>query len=166
MKVVVYMACLLFLLLACPAQAQTSVYRGVVSVKENKVEQEGNKLTLDIEISVCGLSVGRYQTLTLMPMLRAGRDSLLLQPIVLNGANKQKMYERILAFKGKTVADDGAYVVLKNDPLLIQQIDYKKIIPYRPWMKGSQLVLVGLLNNYEGGTEQTFVNVLTGELKF
>lgn len=166
MKVLAYMGCLFFLLLTYPAQAQTSSYRGVVSVKENKVEQKGNTLTLDVEISVCGLSVGRYQTLTLMPMLRAGKDSLLLQPIVLNGTNKQKMYDRTLAFKGKSVADDGAYVVLKNDPLLIRQIAYKKIIPYRPWMKGSQLVLVGLLNNYEGGTEQTFVNVLTDELNF
>lgn len=166
MKVLVYTVCLLFVLLVSPAHAQTSAYRGVVSVKENKVELEGNKLSLDVEISLCGLSVGRYQTLTLMPMLRAGKDSLLLQPIVLNGANKQKMYERTLAFKGKRVADDGAYVVLKNDPLLIQQISYKKVIPYRPWMKGSQFVLVGLLNNYEGGTEQTFVNVLTEELKF
>ena len=62
---------------------------------------------LNLQIDLSGLSVGRYQSLAIAPMLREGRDSLKLQPIVVNGANKQKMYERTLAFKGKVVADDG-----------------------------------------------------------
>lgn len=143
------------------AQAQTTIYRGMVSVKENKVGVEDNVLTLNMDISLCGLSVGRYKTLTLIPMLRAGKDSVLLQPVVVNGVNKQKMYARTLAFKGKEAADAGAYVVLKNDPSLIQQVSYKKAIPYQPWMKNAQLILVGEVCNYNGSPQQTFVNVLT-----
>lgn len=143
------------------AQAQTTIYRGMVSVKENKVGVEDNVLTLNMDISLCGLSVGRYKTLTLIPMLRAGKDSVLLQPVVVNGVNKQKMYGRTLAFKGKEVADAGAYVVLKNDPSLIQQVSYKKAIPFQPWMKNAQLILVGEVSNYNGSPQQTFVNILT-----
>lgn len=165
MKTLFYSFVLFLGIWACPAHAQTSIYRGIVSVKENQVELQGNTLSLNVDIDICGLSVSRYQSLMLIPMLRDGKDSLLLQPIVINGANKQKMYERTLVFKGKAVADDGAYVVLKSDPSLIQQVTYKKTLPFQPWMKGSQFVLVGLLNNYEGYTIQTFVNVLTDDLK-
>ena len=35
---------------------------------------------------------------------------------VLNGANKQKMYDRTLVFEGKKAADGDAYTVIKNTP--------------------------------------------------
>lgn len=85
----------------------------MVYVRENSIEQQGDNLMLNLQIDLSGLSVGRYQSLAIAPMLREGRDSLKLQPIVVNGANKQKMYERTLAFKGKVVADDGGYLVVK-----------------------------------------------------
>ena len=100
MKTFIYI-CLLVIGLVLPAGAQVPIqsYRGQVSVKQNRIEREGNSLRLDLTISVCGLSVGRYQTLSLMPMLRSDRDSVVMAPVVLNGANKQKMYDRILSSK-------------------------------------------------------------------
>lgn len=156
--------CLIGLTLA--GHAQTEVYRGQVSVKQNRAERNDTTVDMDFDISLCGLSVGRYQTLTLMPMLRQGGDSLLLPPVVIKGANTYKMYKRVLAFQGKEAADDGAYAVLKNDPLLIQVVSYKKSFPYRPWMTGAAFVLVGELENYEGEPLQTFVNVLTEGVDF
>ena len=111
MRTTLYILISLFAVLFCRAQELSSDYRGMIYVKENCVEQQGDNLLLDLQIDLSGLPVGRYQSLALVPMLRDGRDSLMLQPIVVNGANKQKMYERTLAFKGKTVADEGAYLV-------------------------------------------------------
>ena len=93
MKTFIYI-CLLVIGLVLPAGAQVPIqsYRGQVSVKQNRIEREGNSLRLDLTISVCGLSVGRYQTLSLMPMLRSDRDSVVMAPVVLNVVNKQKMY--------------------------------------------------------------------------
>lgn len=159
----------LFLCLAAfalAAQAQTEVYRGQVSVKQNRAEREGRTVEMDFDISLCGLSVGRYQTLTLIPMLRNGADSLLLPPVVVKGANPYKMYKRSVALNGKGIADGGAYAVLKNDPLLIQVVSYKKTFPYRPWMAGASFILVGELENYEGEPLQTFINVLTDRLNW
>lgn len=149
---------------AVAIHAQTEVYRGQVSVKQNRAECKDNTVDMDFDISLCGLSVGRYQTLTLIPMLRGGADSLLLPPVVIKGANTYKMYKRTLAFSGKEAADGGAYAVLKNDPFLIQVVSYKKTFPYRPWMSGAAFVLVGEVENYEGEPLQTFVNVLTGQV--
>ena len=63
MKTFIYI-CLLVIGLVLPAGAQVPIqsYRGQVSVKQNRIEREGNSLRLDLTISVCGLSVGRYQT--------------------------------------------------------------------------------------------------------
>lgn len=145
-------------------EARQEVYRGEVSVKQNKAEYVNNKLVLDFDISLCGLDVGRYQSLVLMPMLRFGRDSLIMPPVVVNGANKQKMYERAVALKGEEAAREAAYSIVKNDPRFIQVISYKKTLPYRPWMSKAQLVLIGELENYQGEAIQTFINVLTNEL--
>ena len=90
----------------------------------------------------------------------------MLQPIVVNGANKQKMYERTLALKGKTVADDGAYLVVKNKPTQLREIVYRKEVPFQFWMKGAELVLVGHLKDYDGIAQQVYVNVLTDNLIF
>lgn len=166
MRTSFYILFCLFAAFVCRAQELPSDYRGLVYVKENCIEPQGDNLSLDLQIDLSGLSVGRYQSLTIVPMLRAGRDSLMLQPIVVNGANKQKMYERTLAFKGKAVADDGAYLVVKNQPTLLRQIAYRKAVPFQEWMKGAELVLVGHLKNYEGVTEQVYVDVLTDNLVF
>ena len=164
MKTFIYIClyiCLLVIGLVLPAGAQVPIqsYRGQVSVKQNRIEREGNSLRLDLTISVCGLSVGRYQTLSLMPMLRSDRDSVVMAPVVLNGANKQKMYD-----EDKKAADGDAYTVIKNTPELIREIPYELSIPYHPWMKNAALILVGELDNYEGAPLRTFVNVLTEHL--
>lgn len=166
MKTKAYILFFLFAVLAFSTQAQITTFHGIVSVKENRVGLAGTTLSFDLNIELSGLSVGRYQTLTITPTIRAGHDSFALSPIVVNGANKQKMYDRERAFHGKAAAAGDAYVVIKNNPLVIRQISYQKSIPYKPWMKGAQLVLVGVLNNYDGKPVQEYTNVLTDELRF
>ena len=114
MRTIPYILFFFFTALSCPAQELLSDYRGMVYVRENSIGLQGDNLMLDLQIDLSGLSVGRYESLAIAPMLREGRDSLRLQPIVVNGTNKQKVYERTLAFRGKAVADDGAYLVVKK----------------------------------------------------
>lgn len=161
MKVLLYTALLLLGVLS-PLFGQTlsQSYKGLVAVKQNKIELIDNMLVLNMNIDLCGLSVSRYNSLELTFMLRNGNDAILLQPIIVNGANKQKMYERALALKGRQTADAGAYLVLKNDPALLQEVSYKKAMPFQPWMDNAELVLVGKVNNYDNMPIQTFVDVL------
>lgn len=167
MKIVFYIM-LLAAGMIVPVQAQREasreVYRGEVSVKQNKAEYVNKKLVLDFDISLCGLSIGRYQSLVLMPMLRFEKDSLIMPPVIVNGANKQKMYERAVELKGEEEAREAAYAIVKNDPEYIQVVSYKKTLPYRPWMSRAELVLIGELENYQGEAIQTFINVLTKNL--
>lgn len=151
-------------MLAFPAQAQTSIYRGMVKVKQNKAELSGGKLALDMDVSIIGLSVGRYETLLLTPVLRNGGSSFSLRPIRINGANKQKMFQRALAFEGES-AKGNTYAILKSDPTLLQEINYQKEIPFQPWMEHAELILVGELNNYDDQPIQTYTDVLTDDMR-
>lgn len=164
MKTPLYILFFFMAMLALPAQAQTSVYRGMVKVKQNKAELINGKLALDMDVSIIGLSVGRHETLLLTPVLRSGGSSFPLQPIRINGVNKQKMYQRALAFEGES-AKGNTYVILKSDPTLLQEVNYQKEISFQPWMEHAELVLIGELNNYDDQPIQTYTDVLTDDLR-
>ena len=170
MKPPVYIFIFLLVALLFPVQAQSqteapaTTYNGLINIKQNKAEVEGNLLKLDMDILLSGLSVGRYQTLILTPVLRKDNYLLRLSPIRINGANKHKMYERTVAFQGKQVADKNAYVVLKSAPTLLQEVNYKKEISFRPWMENAELLLLGELTDYDDIPVQTYTNVLTDRL--
>lgn len=63
---------LVALLFPVQAQSQTqapaTTYNGLINIKQNKAEVEGDLLKLDMDILLSGLSVGRYQTLILTPV--------------------------------------------------------------------------------------------------
>lgn len=164
MKTSLYILFFFLSLQVFQSQAQTAAYRGMVKIKENKVEVANNTLLLDLNICLSGVSVGHHQSLLLTPVLRNGSNSLRLKPIVINGANKQKMYKREKAFKGKSAIDDIAYVILKSDPILLQEVAYKKEAPFQPWMEHAELILVGELTNYDNFVIQTYTDVLTDDL--
>ncbi|WP_288205110.1 DUF3868 domain-containing protein [uncultured Parabacteroides sp.] len=165
MKTSFYIFFFFLIMQVCPvrllSQTQATVYNGFVNIKQNKAEVENGQLKLDMNLLLSGLSVGRYQTLVLTPVLRNGNHSFRFAPVRINGANKQKMYERTIAFEGKQVADGGAYVVLKSNPSLLQEVNYKKVILFQPWMEEAELILIGELNNYDDVPVQTYTNVLT-----
>lgn len=164
MKTSFYIFFFFLIMQVLPSQAQTFVYKGMVNIKQNKIELEKGVLSLDMNVSLSGLSVAPHQSLLLTPILRNGSNSLRLQPIRINGANKQKMYKRALEFQGKAVADDNAYVILESDPTLLQEISYKKEVPFQAWMEHAELILVGELNNYDDIPVQTYTDVLTDDL--
>lgn len=162
MRILVYIS-LLWLGVLSSAIAQHDS-EALITVKRNRIEYKDKSLKLDFYMEFKNLEIGRYETLTVMPMLRNGKDSLLLSPIVINGANKAKMYRRTLALKGKAEADEGAYAVLENDRNYARSIPYRKSIRYRGWMQKAQLVLVGELTDYYGTPKRTFIHVLTNHL--
>ena len=74
------------------------------------------------------------------------------------------MYKRTLALQGKMAADGNTYVTLESDPALLQEITYKKEVPFQAWMEHAELILVGELNNYDDIPVQTYTDVLTDDL--
>ena len=123
---------IIFLLMSFFCSAQTDSPCGLLEIRGNELTQDGKTLSLDLTFDICHISVGRFESMTLIPMLKNACDSLQLSPIVLNGAHAQKMYHRRLVFKGKKIADGGAYVVLGNESILLGNISYKCKVSYQP----------------------------------
>lgn len=164
MKTTLY-SLLIFLFLFAPFVEAQKVYKGKVNVFQQTLKKKGGKLVMEMEVGVCGIAVGSQQSLLLLPMLKAGRDSLVMQPVVINGTNKQEMYNRAVALKGKAAADGGAFLVIKNDPNALIQFTYTQTIPFRQWMQDASLVLVGQFCNYNGDPKQTFIDTLTEKIR-
>jgi len=155
---------IIFLLMSFFCSAQTDSPCGLLEIRGNELTQDGKTLSLDLTFDICHISVGRFESMTLIPMLKNACDSLQLSPIVLNGAHAQKMYHRRLVFKGKKIADGGAYVVLGNESILLGNISYKCKVSYQPWMKKTSFILIGLLKNERGNVVRRYVNTLTDDL--
>lgn len=166
MKTTFVYGVILFFLLSSPFAGAQKMYKGKVNVLQQLMEKKKGYLSMQLDITVCGLAVGKHQSLLLMPMLKSGRDSLVMQPIVLNGRNKHKMYDRAVSLHGKRVADDGAYMVLRNYPSSLLQIPYEQEFPFRKWMKDAHLILVGQLCDYDGNPVETYVDTLTEKICF
>ncbi len=152
---------IMFVVVPTTVQAQS----GTVSVKLNQANLRGQKLNFDLDVRINHIYVGRYESLSLTLVLQKGRESLRLPPIIINGTNKRKMYERTVALRGLEEAMGDAYAVLKNDENLIQFVPYKEAVFYRPWMNNCQLVLVGEILDYDNNVTQTFTDVLEKSLK-
>ena len=85
------------------------------------------------------------ESLTLTPFLLAGEQSFDLPSILINGAEKQKVYERTRVLGGASDARNGRNstpsVVLKNDRKASRRFTYKVTVPFREWMAQADLML-------------------------
>ena len=54
--------------------------------------------------------------------------------------------------------------MVKSAPTLLQEVNYKKEISFRPWMENAELLLLGELTDYDDIPVQTYTNVLTDRL--
>jgi hypothetical protein len=148
----------------CSSQTDSTNNCGLIKIKGNELTQDGRTLSLDLTFDICHIPVGRFQSMTLVPMLQHATDSLLLPPIILNGTHAQKMYHRLVVFKGEKIAKGDAYLVLPNESPLLGDVSYKYKCSYQPWMKNASFVLVGLLKNESGKVVRCYVNLLTDNL--
>lgn len=140
------------------------VHKGIINMKQNRIEVINDTLLFDMDILIQGLRVNRSESLTLYPILINNSDSLKLLPIVLNGSMVQRKVNRAVALKGQYVPQTKAFVVLKNDPVVPQIISYKDTLQYVPWMKECSLKLVGIVKDHNEKVIQVFSDLLTSDL--
>jgi len=119
--------------------------KNTIGVRFNAVRLDKEALLLDIDIDVKlnYIYVNRSESLQLSLALRSAdnKQTLALPPIIINGANRWQMYKRAVVLKGESLANNGAYAVVKCDADLIQLVPYRIQIAYHEWMRNAQLVL-------------------------
>ncbi|MDR1201626.1 MAG: hypothetical protein LBL58_08365 [Tannerellaceae bacterium] len=140
---------------------------GSVAIKLNSanIKSQSFSLNIDMDIKINHMYIGKHESLSLTLALKKGNDILYLPPVIVNGSNKRKMYERAVNLYGLEFAKGDAYAVLKNDQDLIQFLAYKKNIPYKSWMNKSQIVLIGKVLDYNNNVVNSFTDVLEKSLR-
>lgn len=163
---------LLFCSLLCSTglKSQTNmikIFKGVIYVRQDVAEVKGDSVLLHMDVYMTGLQIGRTESLSLMPVLQGKTKSLPLSPIILNGKNKEQMKQRKSKLKDQTEdtdAEDGPYIVLKNQPNITQEVSYTATVPFQPWMNEAGLSLIGVLLNYNDERIKTYRNLLIQDL--
>ena len=135
------MLLLLPLLTLCSQEA----YMGQIQITRRSFSLSGSQLHIQMEVNYEGLQMPSDESLTLTPFLLAGEQSFDLPSILINGAEKQKVYERTRVLGGASDARNGRNstpsVVLKNDRKASRRFTYKVTVPFREWMAQADLML-------------------------
>ena len=118
---------------------------GQIQITRRSFSLSGSQLHIQMEVNYEGLQMPSDESLTLTPFLLAGEQSFDLPSILINGAEKQKVYERTRVLGGASDTRNGRNstpsVVLKNDRKASRRFTYKVTVPFREWMAQADLML-------------------------
>lgn len=136
---------MLLLLLPLLSLCGQEAYMGQIQVTRRSFSLSGNQLHIQMDVNYEGLQMPSDESLTLTPFLQAEDQVFDLPSILINGAEKQKVYERTRVLGGKSDkrgnGNSTPAVVLKNDHKSSRRFTYKIAIPFREWMTQADLVL-------------------------
>ena len=80
---------------------------GQIQITRRSFSLSGSQLHIQMEVNYEGLQMPSDESLTLTPFLLAGEQSFDLPSILINGAEKQKVYERTRVLGGASDARNG-----------------------------------------------------------
>lgn len=130
-----YMAVALLIAGAFTATAQTKS----VSVTNNNLIRKGNTVYIDAIIEVDADYVKSKKSLTLTPIIESSNQKTGLPSVLLNGKNRQKVYQREIDLGN--LDDIPRYAVINAHEAPTHTISYKTTIPWEDWMKNANLVV-------------------------
>ena len=127
----------------CPGQ---EFYRGELFVTGQHFSLTDGHLTVELSVDFENLQMPSDESLTVTPVLKSGESEQELPSVLINGAEKQKVYQRTLALSagkrnGKARTSPIPAVVIRDDAAVSRAFTYKVSIPYEPWMEQAVLLL-------------------------
>lgn len=136
---------ILLLLLPLLSLCGQEAYMGQIQVTRRSFSLSGSQLNVQMDVNYEGLQMPSDESVTLTPFLFVEEQTLDLPSILINGSEKQKVYERTRVLGEKTNKYNSKNkvpsVVLKNDHKSSRRFTYKVSIPFREWMTQSNLML-------------------------
>lgn len=156
-------------LTAWAQQPQEEERQGQLSIKQHQVILMDDSVYWNMDLSVQGLVIGKTQSLSFTPVIYS-LDSLhrvQLPPVVLMGKDKQRLNARKKALANKYKVDPCLEhtTLVYSDNDTITTIPYEISFKYEEWMQESGFRIVGERLNYEGYPMQTYVDIMTEELR-
>ncbi len=132
------------------------VYLGEVKIIQNRFEQRGDSVYIEMNMNLNGLPVHKNQSFILTPVVETEKASEELPSIVINGKRREKAYQRSLAFNHGRPPFPIYTTVIVNQ-WSRERIAYNVVIPYETWMKDAKL---NLRENFcECGGEKRLISI-------
>ena len=132
------------------------VYLGEVKIIQNRFEQQGDSVYIEMNVNLNGLPVHKNQAFILTPVVETEKESEELPSIVINGKRREKAYQRALAFNHGHPPFPIYTTVIVNQ-WSRERIAYNVVIPYETWMKDAKL---NLRENFcECGGEKRLISI-------
>ena len=127
----------------CPGQ---EFYRGELFVTGQHFSQTDGHLTVELSVDFENLQMPSDESLTVTPVLKSGEYEQELPSVLINGAEKQKVYQRSQALSagkrnGKARTSPIPAVVIRDDLAVSRAFTYKVSVPYEEWMEWAVLLL-------------------------
>ena len=135
---------------ACGSIGAQEFYRGEMFVTGQRFSLEDNRLNVDLSVDFEGLKMPADESLTLTPVLKSGENEQELPAVLINGAEKEKVYRRERALTtrkgdgkgdGKNKPSPIPAVVIRNDAAMARSFRYRVAVPYEDWMKDAVLLI-------------------------
>ena len=162
-KILIHITILLATVLFSTGLKAQQVNLGQVRIVQNRFEQQGDSLHVALTVDMNGLSINRKRAFTLTPVIESGTESIELPAIVINGAQREKAYQRALAFH-RGIPPFPIYTTVMIGHQSWEKVSYKVSIPYEKWMKTSKLSLRENFYATNGDSRLISVNTLAPSL--
>ena len=122
-------------------------YRGELFVTGQHFSPTNGHLNVELSVDFEGLRMPSDESLTVTPVLKNGEYEQELPAVLINGAEKQKVYQRTQALaagkrnSAKARTSPIPAVVIRNDHAVSRAFTYKVSVPYEQWMERAILLL-------------------------
>ena len=125
------------ILLAASLMAVAALQAQEIKVKDKRVEKSDGTLMIGMTLDFSEVDVPAGRSVVCTPVIASGDSIRPLAPVILNGRNRQILYERT----GRTYATHGEYALRRTNGHE-QTFDYTAHTPLAPWMKRAEVALV------------------------
>lgn len=106
-------------------------------VEKKLIERSGDYLLVDLTLNLSDLDIKSNRAVTFTPVIQRGDSLTRLPPLIVNGRNRQILYERT----GRNPIDDGEFAIRRKNGAE-QRFDYRTCVPYARWMGKSEMAMV------------------------
>lgn len=166
--------CLSFLLPFSFESFAQEAYKGELFVTRQQFSllNDGKQLQVDLGIDYEGLKLPSDESITVTPVLQSGAQILQLPSVVINGPEKQKVYNRKSALTKVKKPKPGEKrvpapaVVLRNDTKTSRSFSYKVSVPFSDWMKDAVLLLRSEECNCHGKQGKVYEDKIADGIRF
>lgn len=117
--------------------AGTHAQENRLRVEKKLIERSGDYLLVDLTLNLSDLQVRSNRAVVYTPVIQRGDSLAKLPPLIVNGRNRQILYERT----GRNPIEDGEFALRRKNGTE-QHFDYHARMPYAQWMNNSEMAMV------------------------